>query len=120
MNTLYVLQNQHGYFLQKTTAEKGSKSTYTWGDGVELSKIFRTPFKDEAINMMFESGAQDVELRITIRSYSANTKGLPIIPTDDMPAPLPATNILDPTLTDTDYMDRETPASDDTHITSVA
>jgi hypothetical protein len=90
MNTLYILQNQHGYFLQKVVADKTAKTHYIWGDGQELNKTFRTLHKDEAINMMFESGSQNVDLRIIIREYPANTKGLPIIPAEDMPAPLPS------------------------------
>jgi hypothetical protein len=102
MTTLYILQNQHGYFLQKKgldkknsdksnkkSADKTSKTSHIWGDGQELGKVFRTTHKDEAINMMFEAGSQDVELRISIKEYLANTKGLPTIPADDLPAPLP-------------------------------
>jgi hypothetical protein len=89
MATLYILQNQHGYFLQKKSADKISKSSHIWGDGQELNKVFRTTYKDEAINMMFEAGSQDVALRISIKEYPANAKGLPTIPTDDLPAPLP-------------------------------
>ena len=88
MSTLYILKNQHGYFLQKANAEKTGKMAYIWGDGQELNKIFKTPHKDEAINMMFENGSQDIELRISIHDYPANPKGLPIIPAEDMPTPL--------------------------------
>ncbi|MGS2718587.1 hypothetical protein ACVBE9_10470 [Eionea flava] len=87
--TLYVLQNQQGHFLQKANTDKTNKTAYTWGDGTELNKVFRTTHKDEAINMMFESGSQNVELRISILTYPSNPKGLPIIPTDDMPTPIP-------------------------------
>jgi hypothetical protein len=90
MNTLYILQNQHGYFLQKIITDKTAKTRYIWGDGQELNKTFRTLHKDEAINMMFESGSQNVDLRISIQEYPANAKGLPTIPTEDMPAPLPS------------------------------
>ena len=93
MTTLYILQNQQGYFLQKKSGDKKAsdstnKTSYIWGDGRETSKIFRTTHKDEAINMMFEAGSQDVELRISIKEYTANTKGLPIIADDDLPPPL--------------------------------
>ena len=90
MMMLYILQNQHGYFLQKKSADKISKASHIWGDGQELNKVFRTTYKDEAINMMFESGSQNVDLRISIQEYPANAKGLPTIPTEDMPAPLPS------------------------------
>jgi hypothetical protein len=89
MATLYTLQNQHGYFLQKKSADKISKASHLWGDGQELNKVFRSTHKDEAINMMFEAGSQDVALRISIKEYPANAKGLPTIPADDLPAPLP-------------------------------
>ncbi len=88
MTTLYLLQNQHGYYLKKNHSEKKE-----WDDGRELSALFRTSHKDEAVNMMFETNAQDFSLRITIREYEANAKKHPIIPADDLPPPLPKETI---------------------------
>jgi len=108
MTTLYILQNQHGYFLQKKSADKtigkgttdkASKASYMWGDGQELNKVFRTTHKDEAINMMFEAGSQDVALRIAIKEYPANNKSLPTIPSDDLPVPLAKPEIAKPETT---------------------
>lgn len=89
MNMLYILQNQQGYFLQKNNADKNTKHVHQWTDGQDPSKLFRTIHKDEAINMLFESNAQNVELRIHVKEYPANNKGLPLIPKEDLPPPLP-------------------------------
>ena len=123
MTTLYTLQNQYGYFLQKKSteqksADKISTSLYMWGDGQELNKLFRTTHKDEAINMMFEAGSQDVALRISIKEYPANTKGLPTIPTDDMPAPLPKATIEIVDTSDEDIENRAERSEHDTHATA--
>lgn len=86
MNTLYILQNQHGYFLGKNKE---------WLDGREANALFRSIHKDEAINMMFEVNTQDVELRISIKECEANAKKIPTIPLDELPPPLPKDEISD-------------------------
>ncbi len=85
MSTLYILQNQSGYYLKKSPANTPAE----WVDGQEPNTLFRTMHKDEAVNMLFETNSQNVELRITIKEYEANKKKLPIIPPDDLPPPLP-------------------------------
>lgn len=83
MTTLYILQNQHGYYLKKNSPEA------EWVDGQDLGAIFRTIHKDEAVNMLFETNSQNVELRISIKEYEANAKKHPLIPADELPPPLP-------------------------------
>lgn len=85
MSTLFTLQNQHGYFLKKVGADKQKE----WVDGQEPQQLFRTIHKDEAVNMLVETNAQDVELRIQVKEYENNGKNQPIIPADDLPPPLP-------------------------------
>ncbi len=85
MSTLYVLQNQHGHFLKKVAADKHKE----WGDGQEPQALFRTIHRDEALNMLVETNSQAIDLRITIKEYPANAKRHPVIPAEDLPAPLP-------------------------------
>lgn len=93
MSTLFILQNQQGYFLKKVGADKQRE----WIDGQEPQQLFRTMHKDEAVNMLVETNTQDVELRIQVREYDNNGKNQPIIPADDLPPPLPK----EPPVTDT-------------------
>jgi hypothetical protein len=85
MSTLYVLQNQHGYFLKKVGADKNKE----WVDGQDAGQLFRTVHKDEALNMLVETNSQNVELRITVKEYDSNGKNHPIIPSEELPPPLP-------------------------------
>jgi len=73
---MFILQNQDGYFLSKSG---------DWVDGREPNTLFRTLFKDEALNQLFESNSQDHSLRITIFTCEANTKKQPVIPEDQLP-----------------------------------
>ncbi len=85
MTTLYILQNQLGYYLKKTT----NKQSVEWVDGQEPNALFRSVHKDEALNMLVEVNSQHVELRISIKEYPAGPKNHPAIPADDLPPPLP-------------------------------
>ena len=76
MAKLFILQNQHGYFLGK----QGD-----WLDGRQPNSLFRTLHKDEAINQQFEAGSQDYSLRITSVQVEGNAKGQPILPEDMLP-----------------------------------
>ncbi|ODS24142.1 hypothetical protein AB835_05275 [Candidatus Endobugula sertula] len=96
MSTLYILQNQHGYFLRKKSQGRenldekvtGHNRTSEWVDGQDLRLLFRTIHKDEAINRQFEVSAQDVDLRISIKEYPINAHKHPNIPQDRLPPPL--------------------------------
>ena len=100
MSTYYLLQNQQGYFLggkglnskglnSKNSGKNKIERHYEWLDGQEAQALFRSTHKDEAINLQFEVNSQDVELRIFIKEYAMNSKGLPDIPSEDLPPPLP-------------------------------
>ncbi len=79
MTELYILRNQHGYFLGKQK---------DWLDGRDRGALYKTPHKDEAINLKVEVSAKDFEQRIHILPCQADERGLPVLAVDDMPAPL--------------------------------
>jgi hypothetical protein len=80
MNELFILQNQHKLFLGKQNA---------WVDGQDLNALYKSPYKDEAINQMVEVSAKDYTQRVKIISCTVNEKGLPEIDPAILPEPLP-------------------------------
>jgi hypothetical protein len=84
MSELFILQNQHKLFLGKQNA---------WVDGQDPNVLYKTPYKDEAINQMVEVSAKDYTQRIRIVPCNPDEKGLP----DIDPAILPE---LQPTAVD--------------------
>lgn len=78
---MFILQNQDGYFLSKSGE---------WLDGREPVALYRTVYKDEAVNQLFETNSQDYNLRINIISCEANPKKIPIIADELLPPPLVA------------------------------
>ena len=80
MSELFILQNQDKLFLGRQN---------NWLDGRDLTALFKTVHKDEAINQMFEASSKDYRQRIKILSCSANAKGLPEIDPELLPEPLP-------------------------------
>ncbi|WP_295802857.1 hypothetical protein [uncultured Microbulbifer sp.] len=73
MSHVYVLTNQHQQFLSKSNE---------WIDGRENSKLFRSEFKDVAINQMFEANTRDVTLRIELLECELDPKRQPLVPED--------------------------------------
>lgn len=73
MTELYILQNQEGLFLGKQK---------DWLDGRDRGALYKTPHRDEAINLKVEVSAKDFEQRITILSCQADERGLPVIGAD--------------------------------------
>jgi hypothetical protein len=80
MSELFILQNQDKLFLGRQN---------NWLDGRDLAALYKTPYKDEAINQMVEASAKDYRQRIKMVSCGANEKGLPVIDPNIMPEPLP-------------------------------
>ncbi|MCR8921448.1 hypothetical protein NO559_01610 [Dasania sp. GY-MA-18] len=70
MSEVYVVTNQDGYFASKHKE---------WLDGREPKQLFRSPHKDEAINMVFELSAKDIKVRASTLLVELNEKGLPIV-----------------------------------------
>ena len=77
MSQVYVLTNQHQLFLSKSNE---------WIDGRENTKLFRTEFKDVAINQMFEANTRNVALRIELLECALDAKKHPQIPADALSA----------------------------------
>lgn len=75
---MFILQNQDGYFLAKSG---------NWADGRDPNALFRTLYRDEAVNQLFEANSKDYNLRITILSCEMNPKKVPIIEKALLPPP---------------------------------
>lgn len=69
--TLYILQNQYGQYLTKQEE---------WSDGGDRDQLYRTPNRDEALNLLIEINAKDIELRGRIIDCEGDTKGRPVLP----------------------------------------
>lgn len=82
MNQIFILQNQDKLFFGKNKE---------WLDGYDANNLFKTTYKDEAINQMVEISAKDYQQRVKIISCDADEKGLPCIDIEIMPSPLAKT-----------------------------
>jgi hypothetical protein len=71
MSQLYILENQDGLFLGRQGV---------WVEAREVAAMFKTVYKDEAVNQMVETSSKDYTQRIKIVHCGANEKGLPIVP----------------------------------------
>ena len=80
MNQTFILQNQDKLFFGKNKE---------WVDGYDANAVFKTLYKDEAINQMVEISSKDYKQRVKVIACELNEKGLPIIDAEIMPAPLP-------------------------------
>ena len=70
MSEVYVVKNQDGYYASKQKE---------WLDGREPKLLFRSPHKDEAINMVFELSSKDIYVRAYAEQVEINDKKLPIV-----------------------------------------
>ena len=80
MTQTFILQNQQKHFFGKNKE---------WVDGYDANALFKTAFKDEAINQMVEISSKDYTQRVKVIGCEVNEKGLPVIDAEIMPAPLP-------------------------------
>lgn len=102
MSTIFILQNQEGYFLSKNK---------DWVDGRDANTLYRSQHKDEAINMLFEVNSRDFNLRISVKQYDTNAKNVPIIPVDELPLPATSATVDTETITDdSNSSDKHQPA----------
>lgn len=76
MTEVYLLHNQQGYFLN---------NQHEWVDGREANRLYRTAYKDEALNTKVELTVKSADLRVTIISCSTTGKGIPQIPESLLP-----------------------------------
>lgn len=72
---VFVIRNQHGLYLTRQNE---------WVDGHDPAPLFKTPFRDVALNTLIEVNAKDIELRGVITEVEVNDKGLPrVVPADE-------------------------------------
>ena len=76
MTTTFLLQNQNKQLLTK-----GGE----WGDGRDANALFRTPYKDEALNQMVEVNSKDYTLRIHILECEVSPRGVPLVGDEHLP-----------------------------------
>ncbi|WP_086934067.1 hypothetical protein [Agarilytica rhodophyticola] len=70
MNTVYLLKNQHNEYLDKSGE---------WVVGDNQKSLFRSVYKDEALNQKAEFSVKNFELRITITEAEIDEKGRVIL-----------------------------------------
>lgn len=80
MNQIFLLQNQDKLFLSRQKE---------WVDGRDLASLFKTSYKDEALNLLFEVNAKDFSQRIHLVSCGLKANGLPDIDPADLQPPTP-------------------------------
>lgn len=70
MSKVFVVVNQKGLFANKHKE---------WTDGREPKLLFRSPHKDEAINLVFELSSKDIDLRAEAIEVDLNEKKQPVV-----------------------------------------
>lgn len=76
MSKVFLLQNQQRLLLNKHG---------DWVDGREAAGLFRTPYRDEALNRMIEVNSKDYTLRIKLLECDLNERGNPRLNEADLP-----------------------------------
>lgn len=70
MSQFFLIQNQDKQFLSK----QGE-----WVGIDEGNSLYRTPHKDEAINIKVEHSVKNADIRLTIVPCTLNQRGLPVL-----------------------------------------
>ncbi len=85
MSKVFVVNNQHGQFASKQKE---------WVDGREPKLLFRSPHRDEAINLVFELSSKDIYLRAEAISVELDDKKQPVVEVtaELVPEPAPDTS----------------------------
>jgi formate dehydrogenase assembly factor FdhD len=78
MSNIYVVKNQHGLFASKHKE---------WLDGREPKLLFRSPHKDEAINIVFELSSKDINTRAEAISVEIDSNKQPVVEVTAPPPP---------------------------------
>ena len=86
---VFVIQNQHGFYLTRQNE---------WNDGHEAAALFKSPYRDIALNTLIEMNAKDIELRGNIVSVALNEKGVPVVAPIDNTADDATTDLDESTL----------------------
>jgi len=83
MSDVYIVKNQNNHYASKQKE---------WVDGSNPKALFRSPHKDEAINMVFELSSKDINVRAEAISCELDESKAPIVevlnPIPD-PEPIP-------------------------------
>ncbi len=79
MIDVYLLRNQHHEYLDRSGE---------WVNGSESKSLYRTEFKDEAINQKVKFSVKNAELRIEIATGTVEGKGKVILSDPPPPAPI--------------------------------
>ena len=93
MSTVFVVKNQHGYFASKNKE---------WECGRDAKLLFRSPHKDEALNIVFELSSRDIYLRAEAISVALDDKQQPVVEVTAPPKPKPEAEISDQQNEDTE------------------
>ncbi|HUH37504.1 MAG TPA: hypothetical protein VL027_06120 [Spongiibacteraceae bacterium] len=76
MSQVFIVRNQQGLYLSKQRE---------WISGSDAQHLYRTAYKDDAINTVFEVSSKDVHVRATAVACALNDKGQPIVDRDAGP-----------------------------------
>ena len=71
MNTLYVIRNQHREYLTRQRE---------WARDGDPALLYRTPYRDEAVNLVFELSSRDVTLRAETVACHPDERQQPRLP----------------------------------------
>ncbi|WP_206045391.1 hypothetical protein [Oceanicoccus sagamiensis] len=86
MSTVFVVRNQDGYFATKQKE---------WECGREAKLLFRSPHKDEALNIVFELSSKDIYLRAEAISVELDDKKQPVVEVTAPPKAKPVAEVDD-------------------------
>jgi hypothetical protein len=70
MNEIFVVQNQLGQYWGKKKK---------WADGTNPRRVHLCKHQDEAVNLLVELSARDVDLRGEVLPVEATERGVPIV-----------------------------------------
>ena len=70
MSKLFIIRNQNGQYLSKQQE---------WLDGNDRNVLYRTVYRDEAINTVFEVSSRDIYLRAEALACDADARGNPLL-----------------------------------------
>lgn len=68
MTTVFLLVNQDNLLLERSSS---------WGYGNDLRALYKTPHRDEALNLKVELTVKDPLLRVRIEQAELDDRGLP-------------------------------------------
>jgi hypothetical protein len=76
MDTVFVITNQHGHYWAKAKV---------WADGSDARSLWRSEYRDDAVNTLVELSTKDFELRGHIFEAQLNPRGEPLVTASDVP-----------------------------------